>query len=78
MKQCKIVLGPKNLMALWGFLGHTGYYRKFVKDYGTIARSLTAMTKKGAFVWIKEGDEAFNKLKEAMTATPILTMPDFN
>lgn len=64
--------------ALRGFLGLAGYYRKFIKDFGKRASSLTNMLKKNFFSWTLLTDEAFVQLQMAMTKAPVLAFLDFS
>jgi hypothetical protein len=68
---------PKTLKCLRGFLGLTGYYRKFVKNYGKIAATLTALLKENSFTWTPTISQAFQTLNMAMCTTPVLNLPDF-
>jgi hypothetical protein len=59
-------------------LGLTGYYRKFILDYGIVARPLTQLLKREAFAWTADADTAFTTLKRALTRGPTLQLPDFS
>lgn len=68
---------PKNVKGVKSFLGLSGFYRRFIKDYAKIVEPLSRMTKKGAnFDWNKEVEQAWLTIKEKLVSRPILAHPD--
>jgi hypothetical protein len=59
-------------------LGHTGYYRKFIKGFAQITTPMENLLKKDCqFSWTGECQWSFNTLKEKMVIAPILVFPDW-
>lgn len=69
---------PKSIKALRSFLGLTGYYRRFIKNYAHLASPLTNQLKKECFGWNEQATQAFEALKTAFMSAPVLGMPDFS
>ncbi|PWA99517.1 hypothetical protein CTI12_AA005950 [Artemisia annua] len=67
---------PTSVKAIRSFLGHAGFYRRFIKDFSKIARPMTQLLEKDApFVFTNECLNAFNVLKHELTHAPIMVAP---
>ncbi|GJY25639.1 reverse transcriptase domain-containing protein [Tanacetum coccineum] len=61
------------------FLGHAGFYRRFIKDFSKIACPLTKLFEKDTpFEFNDKCHKAFNSLKEKLTCTPVIMSPNWN
>ncbi|XP_050238371.1 uncharacterized protein LOC126687861 [Mercurialis annua] len=73
------LVAPATVKGVRAFLGHAGFYRRFIKDFSSIARPLTRLLVKDApFEFTEECQGAFEKLKEALVTAPIISSPDWN
>jgi len=68
---------PSLARALRVLLGWVGYYRRFIKEFGSIAAPLTNLLKKDAFRWSPVAESAFKALQHALTTAPVLALADF-
>ncbi|GJT36910.1 reverse transcriptase domain-containing protein [Tanacetum coccineum] len=70
---------PTSVKGVQSFLGHAGFYRRFIQDFSKIARPMTHLLEKETpFIFSKECIEAFNILKKKLTEAPILVAPDWD
>ena len=71
---------PETRKEVRAFLGLTGYYRKFIPDFASIAAPLSDLTRKSSpnrFKWTPECNAPFTTLKQKMCSSPVLKTPDF-
>ncbi|CAL2277472.1 unnamed protein product [Prunus armeniaca] len=70
---------PTSVKEVRSFLGHAGFYRRFIKEFSKIARPLCNLLAKDMdFVFDQNCENAFNALKKMLTTAPIIIPPDWS
>ncbi|KAM2611843.1 hypothetical protein TB2_031893 [Malus domestica] len=70
---------PTSVREVRSFLGHAGFYRRFIKDFSKIAQPLCRLLQKDvSFEFNEACEKAFKHLKELLTTAPIITPPDWS
>ncbi|WVZ79681.1 hypothetical protein U9M48_027234 [Paspalum notatum var. saurae] len=68
---------PRNVTEIRSFLGLAKYYRRFIENFSKIAKPMTDLLKdKVLFEWNDKCEKSFRCLKDKLTTTPVLTLPD--
>nr|GEZ43246.1 reverse transcriptase domain-containing protein [Tanacetum cinerariifolium] len=69
---------PTTVKGIRSFLGHAGFYRRFIKDFSKIVRPMTRLQEKyTSFIFSQECVDAFQTLKRMIAEDPILIAPDW-
>ncbi|GJU80429.1 reverse transcriptase domain-containing protein [Tanacetum coccineum] len=70
---------PTTVKGVRSFLGHAGFYRRFIKDFSKISRPMTHLLEKNTpFIFSDDCIQAFQTLKKKLTEAPILIAPDWD
>ncbi|GJW31626.1 reverse transcriptase domain-containing protein [Tanacetum coccineum] len=70
---------PTAVKGIRSFLGHAGFYRRFIKDFLKISRPMTHLLEKNTpFIFLEECIQAFQTLKKKLTKALILIAPDWD
>ncbi|GJY36603.1 reverse transcriptase domain-containing protein [Tanacetum coccineum] len=70
---------PTTVKGVRSFLGHVGFYRRFIKDFSKISRPMAHLLEKNTpFIFSNECIQAFNTLKKKLTEAPILIALDWD
>ena len=70
---------PKCVKDIRSFLGHAGFYRRFIKDFSAIDRPLcNLLAKNVTFEWSQACEAAFDKLKTMSVLPPIMRSPNWD
>jgi hypothetical protein len=71
------LMPPTTASEIWSFLGLAGYYRRFIKDFSKIAKSMTKLLEKNkALEWTAECQASFEELRKRLTSAPVLVLLD--
>nr|GFC41539.1 reverse transcriptase domain-containing protein [Tanacetum cinerariifolium] len=70
---------PTTVKGIRSFLGHAGFYRRFIKDFSKISRPMTHLLEKySPFIFSNKCIQAFRNLKDKLTEAPILIAPNWD
>nr|GFC11374.1 reverse transcriptase domain-containing protein [Tanacetum cinerariifolium] len=70
---------PTIVKEIRSFLGHAGFYRRFIKDFSKISRPITHLLEQNSpFIFSNECIQAFRTLKDKLTEAPILIAPNWD
>ena len=70
---------PQSITEVRSFHSLASFYRRFVKDFNTLAAPLIEIIKKSMrFKWGSEQDNAFTEIKERLCGAPLLALPNFS
>ncbi|CAA7030634.1 unnamed protein product [Microthlaspi erraticum] len=74
----KCIYAAQDSKDIRSFLGHAGFYRRFIKDFSQIARPLTRLLCKDInFEFTEECHKAFTKIKDALVSAPVVQPPNW-
>ena len=69
---------PTNVKTMRQFLGHAGFYRRFIKDFLKIAKPLYKLLEKdGKFIWDEDYQKSFEELNACLTTAPTVRAPNW-
>ena len=75
----KTLMSPTIVKGIRSFLGHAGFYRRFIKDFSKISRPLCRLLEKDAnFDFDESCRSAFEEIKSRLISAPIMLTPDWN
>nr|GEV47398.1 hypothetical protein [Tanacetum cinerariifolium] len=70
---------PTTVKGVRSFLGHAGFYRRFIQDFSKVSRSMTHLLEKNTpFIFPEDCIKAFQTLKKKLTEAPILISPNWD
>jgi hypothetical protein len=68
---------PKSVTEILTFLNLAGYFRRFIENFSKIAKPMTELLRSNMpYVWSDKCEASFQELKNRLTTTPVLTLPD--
>ena len=75
----RTLMPPTTVKRIRSFLGHAGFYRRFIKDFSKIARPLCRLLEKDAkFEFVEAFKSAFEDIKTKLVIAPIMATPDWS